>query len=349
MWQQRWAAVIARASTRVEGAHSTVKASLLVDCTVAARLRAELSPGKLNLMCRIMFAAFAASATLSPLAAQDVPGRQLFDFPLGTLAEAPALASAAGGGFWNPATIALRGGDRFLISAAALNSPIEQGISSELGTAAYQVRPGITVGLSVAMSGVRDLLRTETDPQSIGDAIPFNSTIVSGMLAAERGPATFGLALRRRTGTVDLTYGRVTSVDVGATVDRPRGLPFRAALATFLLSPSRRLERASAVGALEGYLPLSMSNARVGASYQRDEGSGTERFIYAAGRAGPLDLRGGFARHTAFGSSTTRVRLGVGVHYAHYLVGVAREDGTAGLGASFQFVLKTVIQKELTP
>jgi hypothetical protein len=326
-----------------------VKASLIVHSTVAARLRGKGSPGKLNFMCRIMFAAVAAAVALSPLQAQQVPGRQLFDFPLGTLAEAPALASAAGGGFWNPATIALQGGDRFLFSAAALNSPIEQGVSAELGTAACQVRPGITAGLSVATSAVSDLLRTDTDPQSIGNPIPFNSTIVSGILAAQRGAATFGVALRHRTGTVDLTYGRVTSVDVGATVDRPRGLPFRAALSSFLLSPSRRLERASAVGAVEGYLPVSRSAVRVGVSYQQDEGGGSDSFVYAAGQAGLLDLRGGFARQTSFGSSTTRLRLGVGVHYAHYLVGVAREDGTAGLGASYQFLLKAVIPKVLTP
>lgn len=343
------AAGIARASTRVQGAHSTLKATLHIHRTVAPRLRAEPSPGKLNFMCRIMFAAVAAAAAMSPLQAQQVPGRQLFDFPLGTLAEAPALASSAGGGFWNPATIALRGGDRFLFSAAALNSPIEQGISAELGTVAYQVRPGITAGLSVATSSVSDLLRTETDPQSIGDAIPFSSTIVSGILAAERGATTFGLALRRRTGTVDLTYGRVTSVDVGATTERPRGLPFRAALSSFLFSRSKRLERASALGALEGYLPVSMSELRLGVSYQLDEGGGNERFVYAAGRAGQLDVRGGVARQTSFGFSTTRLRLGVGVHFAHYLVGIAREDGTAGLGASYQFVLKTIIPRVLIP
>jgi len=103
------AAEIAQASTRVQGAHSTVKASLVAGGTVAARLHTEPPPGKLKLMCRITFAAVAAAAALSPLQAQQVPGRQLYDFPLGALAEAPALANSAGGGFWNPATIALRG------------------------------------------------------------------------------------------------------------------------------------------------------------------------------------------------------------------------------------------------
>ncbi|MEP7000018.1 MAG: hypothetical protein ABI969_06050, partial [bacterium] len=93
-------------------------------------------------MCRITFAAVAAAAAMSPLQAQQVPGRQLYDFPLGALAEAPALASSAGGGFWNPATIALRGTEQLLLSGAALSSPIEQGVSAEIGTIAFQARRG---------------------------------------------------------------------------------------------------------------------------------------------------------------------------------------------------------------
>lgn len=296
-----------------------------------------------------MFAAVAAAAAMSPLQAQQVPGRQLFDFPIGTLAEPPALASSAGGGFWNPATIALKPGDHLLLSVAALNSPIDQGVSAELGTVAFQVRAGLTAGVSLAMSGVSDLLRTDQDPMSQGDAIPYGSTIVSGIVAAERGPVTLGMALRRRTGTVDITQGRATSLDVGATIDRPRGLPVRAAISSFLLSPSRQLERASALGAVEGYLPVAKRDLRLGLSYQVTEGGGDERFAYAAGQAGLLDLRGGIAQETSFGSTTTRLRLGVGVHYSHYLVGLAREDGTSGLGASYQFVLKTVIPKVSTP
>jgi hypothetical protein len=297
-------------------------------------------------MCRLTFAALAAAVALSPLHAQQVPGRDLFTFPLGTIAEAPALAISAGGGFWNPATIALRHGDRALFSAAALESPIEQGVTAQIGTIAYQFRPGVTAGVSYASSGVGDILRTDTDPQSIGGEIPYNSSIFSAIVAAERGPATLGVAVRRRWGTVDLTRGRATSIDVGATLDRPVGLPIRAALSSFLLSPSRNIERASGIGAIEGYLPRSLgTDTRAGVSYQQDEGGGGESFVYASGRAAFLDLRGGFARQTSFGSTTTRMRLGVGVRYAHYLVGIAREDGTAGLSASYQFLLSTVIPR----
>jgi hypothetical protein len=297
-------------------------------------------------MCRLTFAAVAAAVALSPLQAQQVPGRDLFAFPLGTLAEAPALATAAGGGFWNPATIALRQGDRALFSAAALESPIEQGVSAWIGTGTYQVRSGITAGLSIAQSQVGDIIRTGTDPQSIGDEVPYTSMILSGIVAAERGPATLGVALRRRSATVDRTSGHATSVDLGATLERPKGLPFRAALSSFLLSPSGKYERSSVLGAVEGYLPRTMgTDTRAGVSYQHDEGNGHESFVYASSRVGLVDLRGGVASQTSFGSTTTRLRLGVGVRYSRYTVALAREDGTAGLGASYQFLLATAIPK----
>jgi len=319
------------------------------EAPVAERLRPAYSPGNLNLMCRLTFAAVAAVAALSPLHAQVVPGRDLFTFPLGTLAEAPALATVAGGGFWNPATIALRQGDRALFSASALETPIEQGVSARLGTAAYRVRQGITAGLSIAQSSVGDLLRTDDNPQTAPDEIPYSSMILSGVVAAERGPATLGLAIRRRTGTVDRTSGRSTSLDIGGTIERPAGLPFRAALSSFLLSPSRKFERASAIGAIEGYLPRRAgTDTRAGVAFERDEGGGTESFYYGSGRVGLVDLRGGIAQQTSFGSTTTRLRLGVGLRYSHYTVAIAREDGTAGLGASYQFLLATVIPRVLT-
>ncbi|MDB4916128.1 MAG: hypothetical protein JWM95_3772 [Gemmatimonadetes bacterium] len=324
-------------------AHSAWKDSRADWGAVALRLRAHSPPGKLNFMCRMMFAAVAATLMTSSLGAQQVPGRDLYQFPVGTLAEAPALASAAGGGFWNPATIALAASDKLLFSASALNSSHDQGVSSELATLAVRLRGGITAGASMAMSGLSELIRTDTDPQSIGDAIPYSSMVLSAVLAAERGPATLGIALRRRSGTVDLSSGRVRSVDVGAVLNRPAGLPFRAAVSSFLLSPARNLERATGVAAAEAFLPITKNDLRVGFSYQLDEGGGDDRYLYGSGRIGMLDLRGGMAQQNAFGSTTTRMRLGLGLHYHRYIVGVASEDGTAGLGPTYQFLLTTVI------
>jgi hypothetical protein len=309
---------------------------------VAATLRRPLRSAKLKPMCRMMFAALAATVALSPLRAQQVPGRDLFHFPLAMLAEPGALASVAGGGFWNPASLTTGGNDRLLLAIAALNSPIEQGVSSQLATMGYQVRPGWRAGLSVAQSSVGDLLRTDTDPLSIGDEIPYRSTIVSGILNATRGAVTLGVALRRRSATVDATSSAATSVDVGAVLERPVGLPLRAGLSSFLLSPRSGRERATALGAVEGYLPERFLRSRIGASYQHDRAGEGETFVYAAAASGLVDLRGGIARQTSFGTTSTRLRLALDLRHGHYLVGVAREEGTSGLGATYQFLLTTV-------
>jgi hypothetical protein len=295
-------------------------------------------------MCRMTFAAIAALVVLSPIhgvRAQQVPGRDLYQFPLGTLAEPGAMATAAGGGFWNPATIALSGGDRLLLAATALNTPIEQAVSAQLATVAYRVSNWITAGVQVAQASVADLIRTETDPQSIGNEIPYRSTIISAVASAQRGGASFGVALRRRSGEVDLTTGHATSIDVGGIIERPGGIPIRLAASTFLNAVSGEGERATTLAAAEGLLPVRAADVRVGVAHQRDGETGSETFAYASARSRMLELRGGLARQSAYGSTTSRMRLGLGLRYARYLVGVAREEGTAGLGSSYQFLLTT--------
>jgi hypothetical protein len=283
-------------------------------------------------MCRMTFAAAAALSALvvsCPLLAQQVPGRDLFQFPLGTLAEPAALATAAGGGFWNPATLAFGDTTRLLLSATALNSPIEQGVSAQLGTVAYRLHRGLTGGVQFAQASVTDLLRTDTDPQSIGGDIPYRSTIVSAVAALRRGSASLGVALRRRSGNVDDLTGHATSLDVGGSIERPF---------------NGKIDRVSLLGAAEGLIPVRRADVRAGVAAQQDRGSGSETFFYASGRLPYFELRGGVARQSTFGTATTRMRLGLGLRYARYLVGVAREEGTAGLGATYQFMLTTVFR-----
>jgi hypothetical protein len=298
-------------------------------------------------MCRMTFAAAAALSAMvvsRPLLAQQVPGRDLYQFPLGTLAEPAALATAAGGGFWNPATLALGDTTRLLLSATALNSPIEQAVSAQLGTVAYRVHRGLSAGVQFAQASVADLLRTDTDPQTIGGEIPYRSTIVSAAAALRRGSATLGVALRRRTGNVDDVTGHATSLDVGGTIERPFDLPVRLAASTFLMSLNGKDDRVSVLGAAEGLIPIRGVDVRAGVAAQKDRDSGSETFFYASGRRSYFELHGGLARQSTFGATTTRMRLGLGLRYARYLVGVAREEGTAGLGSTYQFMLTTVFR-----
>ncbi|HEV7992411.1 MAG TPA: hypothetical protein VGP25_11345 [Gemmatimonadaceae bacterium] len=293
------------------------------------------------------FAAVAALAVFAPLrraTGQQVPGRDLFQFPIGTLAEPAALASAAGGGFWNPATAALDSGNKLLLSATALNTPIEQAVSAQLGTVAYRVSSHVTAGLQAAQASVQDLLRTDTDPQSLPGEIPYRSTVVSAIGAATYGPATLGVALRRRSGEVDIISGHATSVDIGGIIDRPAGLPIRLGASTFLQSITGTGDRVTLLGAAEGLLPVHVADVRAGLAYQRDRDAGSETFAFTSARTRMFDLRGGIARQSAFGFTTTRLRLGLGLRYARYLVGVSRDEGTAGLGSTYQFLLTTVFR-----
>jgi hypothetical protein len=217
-------------------------------------------------------------------------------------------------------------------------------VSAELGTLAYRAAPRITVGLQVAQASVGDLIRTDTDPQSIGDEIPYRSSILSAVGSATLGGANVGVAVRRRSGEIDATTGHATSVDVGGTIERPAGLPVRLGLSTFLRSLSGKGDRVTTLGALEGLLPVKGADVRAGLAYQDDRDAGSETFAYGSARSGIVELRGGLARQHAFGSSATRLRLGLGLRYARYLVGVSREEGTAGLGSTYQFMLTTVFR-----
>ncbi|MEO6526110.1 MAG: hypothetical protein ABIP93_05760 [Gemmatimonadaceae bacterium] len=260
------------------------------------------------------------------------------------MAEPAALAVTAGGGFWNPATMALSGENRLLLSVSSLNTPIEQAVSAQLGTVAYHVTEHITAGVQLAQASVTDLIRTDTDPQSIGGEIPYRSTIVSALAAASRGGASVGVALRRRSGEVDFTTGHATSLDVGGILERPGGIPVRLAASTFLRSVTGKGDRVATLAAAEGILPVRVVDVRAGLAYQRERETGSEVFAFTSARTTLLEFRGGLARQSAYGSSTTRLRLGLSLRYARYLVGVAREEGTAGLGSSYQFLLTTVFR-----
>nr|MBA3673306.1 hypothetical protein [Gemmatimonadaceae bacterium] len=233
-------------------------------------------------------------------------------------------------------------GERYLLSVSALTSPVEQGIQAQLASIGYSPRAGVTVGASWAHAQVSDLLRTDTDPLSIGDEIRYESGILSVGASAVHGPAVLGLAIRRRTATVDNTSGVATSVDGGIVVDRPSRLPLRMAASTFLATVPGGQDRRTILGAVEGYLPSRYARGRFGLSGQREQTGEQELFLYVAAAPGSVDLRAGLARESSFGNTFLRMRLGLGVRYAHYSVAVAREEGSSGIGASYQFVLTTV-------
>jgi hypothetical protein len=296
-------------------------------------------------MSRFIFAAASWLLVAGTAAAQAVPGRDLLDFPLGLLAEAPPLSRQMIGGLWNPATAALDGKSRGAIGFAGLTTPQDQGVNLEMLSGSYVVRPRVTASLSFAQASVNDILKTETDPQSLGGEIPYATTITSAGLSAVHGSSKFGLAARFRSGTVDADHARSLSLDAGAIVDRVAGTPVRLAASTFLFSPARHSEEATYFLAAD--LPLvrrdSMLVVRGGYSIAHTEGRGREEYGFATATYRQFDASAGVSQAIVFGNRNQRWRLGLGLHYAGYTVAIGREDGAAGFPPSYQFLLTRVL------
>lgn len=281
------------------------------------------------------------------LDAQLVPGRDLMAFPIGLTAEAPALGMSAGFGLWNPASLALPEGSRSRFAVGTMSAPVDVAVTGQVASIAVRFRNGTTFGLGLAHASVGDLLRTDSDPQSMGDEIQYSTTLISLLAARRVGPVTIGTAMRVRSGTLDNIRRRAVSFDVGAI---SRGLgrhDIRLAASTFLASPfSHEHERAELLLAADGRLmgTDSLRTSRAGLSYTVTDGMPREAFGFVSGRWQRLEGRFGIARTEAYGEYNWRERLGVAFHHRGYVIGVAREEGAGNLSATYQFTLSTVLK-----
>jgi hypothetical protein len=279
--------------------------------------------------------------------AQLVPGRDLLSFPIGLVAEAPALGSAAGFGLWNPASVAIPDGSRVRLAVGTMSAPVDVAVSAQVATAASRWGSGTTVAVSIANASVADLVRTESDPQSVGDEIPYRTTLFSLIATRAFRLGTLGTALRVRDGRLDNIARHAVSLDVGFI---SRGLgprDVRIAASTFLASPAKRAhERAELLTAVDARLvgTDSLRTSRVGLSYTAADGLAKETFGYLGARWERLEARVGMARTEVYGRSNWRNRLGIAFHHRGYVIGVAREEGGDNLSATYQFTLSSVLK-----
>lgn len=310
------------------------------------RLTTACPPHNLKFMSRFIFAAMASLCFVSAAAAQQVPGRDLFDFPLGLLAEPAALSSRMAGSLWNPASSALDRASRWEFGFAGLATPQDLGVHLEMIGAEYRMSDRFTANVSFAQAAVSDIIRTETDPQSLPGEIPYETSVTSAGVAARRGNASFGLTARYRAASLDAAHAGVFALDAGGIIDRVAGTPVRVAASTFLFSPSRQKDAATYAAAAD--LPVFHRDttlaARAGYGITHTEGRGGDGYLFGTVRYREFDASAGLAQSRAFGSTTRRLRLGVGLRYAGYDLALGREDGAAGFGASYQFVMTRTIK-----
>ena len=276
-------------------------------------------------------------------AAQIVPGRDLLELPSGTVAEAPVLATLAGDGLWNPATILLRDGARIRISAASLEGPRDQGVSAQLIAASYALRSRTTVGLAVSRASVSDLIRTEDDPQSVGGEIPYH-TIVASATIARRTNAYFtaAIAFRYRHGELDGDRSGALGIDGGVVADDFGFRDARIAASTFLWRPAddaAERTRYSIGGDVRVAGADTLREVRAGYAGAYTEQLSREHYVFVGGRFKYVEARVGTIRLSAYGNADWRFRVGIGVHHARYMVGVAREETGAGLRPTYAFTL----------
>jgi hypothetical protein len=311
-------------------------------------LTVVIEPNNVKFMSRFIFAAAVSLVVSRAAAAQRVPGRDLLEFPLGTLAESPPLTRQIVGGLWNPASGVLPGSDRSQVGFAALTTPYEQGVESKLIAGAFRLRPNLSAAASFAQASIADVFKTETDPntQSLGDAIPYGTMLLSVGLAKKFRDLDAGVSARYRWGSLDTTRAGAISFDAGVMIDRVLGSPVRLGASTFLLSPARKSESATyLIGADVPLIPTdSIWALRAGVSAQHTDGRGHEEYLFATARYRGVDASIGLSQSAVFGNVNRRLRIGLGLHYAKYGVAIAREDGAAGIGASNQFLLTSAFR-----
>ncbi len=295
-------------------------------------------------MRRLLFAAIMCGGMATPSLAQQVPARDLLDFPIGSIAEPAPLSYLLSSGVWNPAAVAMPPREKIQLGILAMNSPIELGVSAQLAAMSVALPRDFVATASLLRASITDLVRTGTDPQSIGGEIPYATTLFSAGVSRHLGPLTAGVAARVRTGTMDYIQRTSLSFDWGVVADSVWRTPVRLAASTFLLSPNRSRERATIMGAAD--VPLyrrgTLLSVRGGFSESVSDGRGHEDYVYGALRYAALEARGGVARTNEFGTTYDHLRLGLDLRYGRYAVGIAREQEGAGLGAVYQFMLTTV-------
>jgi hypothetical protein len=198
----------------------------------------------------------------------------------------------------------------------------------------------------VARTAVADLVRTDTDPQAVG-TVPYSSLLLSFSGARDVLPhVALGAAVRYREGRADRQVDHAYAADLGVVVHSLPVRDARIAVSSFLWRPGREIEdRPAVVAAIDARaMGVAERETRLGYSYNAVNRGAREHGPFVAWRFDRVDLRGALLRTTASGRTVSRIRSGIALHYARYVIGVAREEGTTGLGPLYQITLSSLLR-----
>ncbi len=289
---------------------------------------------------------FPALLLVGTLAAQPIPARDLLEFPLGAVFEPAALAAEPGAGLWNPAAGMLRRGDRWRFSVTALTTAQDQGVAGQLLSAAWRRPSGVTFGASVARSAVSNILRTDTDPQTLGE-VPYSSLLASFSASRDVLPnVTIGAAARWRQGSAEGDVRHAVAGDLGILVHDLPWRSARVAVSSFLWRPGREIDdRPAILAAVDARVTgRATRDLRLGYSYNGVNRGARESGVFSVLNLDLVEARAALLRTSLAGRSLTRIRYGIGLRFAQYAVGIAREEGVSGLGPLYQYSFSTTLR-----
>ena len=287
------------------------------------------------------------AATPAIAMAQRVPGRDLLDFPLGTLGDAPTLSATTGLGLANPAAVSIPDGHLARISLSALQTPADVGVTLQAIAGAFAFPQHVAVAFSIVQASVNDIVRTDLDPQSLPGDIPYSTSMISAGAARRQENVTVGVMVRYRVGTMDDERRGALGLDAGVLADSLFGLPIRAGASTFLWRPANRSdEETTYSGAVDARIfhGRALREARVGYSLTLIEQRTSEHYAFGSASGGPWDASAGILRHDSSGEGEWGFRIGIGLRHTRYHVGVARDGARDGIGGIYQFTLTSVIR-----
>lgn len=294
----------------------------------------------------LLMIATLAVGLAAPAGAQRVPGRDLLDYPIGALAEPPVMARADVA-LWNPANIIPAPGNRGRVGFATLQTPTDLGVSVVGASLAAALPRNLAAAVSAVRGSVAGIPRTTYDPTTVPGDIPYNTTMLSAGFARRTENVTAGVALRFRAGTVDTEHRGAFGADGGILADSLLGLPIRGAASTFLWRPANGADEETAYsGALDAQLYRidSVVVARGGYALTLVEQRTAEHYAFVGASGKRWEVRTGLARYRSAGESEWSLRVGTGLEYGRYHIGVAREGARDGLGGIYQFTLTTLIR-----
>lgn len=295
-------------------------------------------------------ATFLLSVLPFAVRAQAPASADLWRLSAASLTGPAALEAGPTAAFWNPA--AAWNGARAAAGAQVVETPDVLGVGALIVGAGYRVRPGLAVQLLVARTGVSDLIRTTTSPNSDPGDIPVYEQLVGVGLALRRGPATGGAMLRFHNARFDTERDNGLTLDVGARATLGR-CSLAGASHFFPLDVASRDVTDYYLGGECQPISPPMWGAqgrvflRYGVSARRGAGtSGSVRNTtveHTVGAGLELDqhfrLDAAVAREEGYAEADWRPVIGVWFNVGRYALWAARASGLGGLGATYRIGL----------